>query len=208
MNTKVNIMSGLLCSSFIISPVVNAEWFFRGTANNWQSTALNQIDNDNFQLCQQFTNGENNPRFKIDRFADWAENYPDGDVIVSADQKYLINFNSADKSISAIQVESCEQETGFAKNFVTLFARGTFNGWSTTTLELVADNTWQTDIILDGQNNQRLKLDVQGDWSQNFGDDNADGTLESSGDDIFYAGVGTYQLTVNDQLMSLSLIHI
>jgi glycosidase len=208
MNTKVHIVSGLLCSSFIISPVVNAEWFFRGTANNWQSTALKQIDNDNFQLCQQFANGENNPRFKIDRFADWVENYPNGDVTVIANQKYLINFNSGNKSISATQVESCEQETGFAKNFITLYARGTFNGWSTTALELVADNTWQTDIILDGQNNQRFKLDVQGDWSQNFGDDNADGSLESSGDDIFFAGVGTYQLTVNDQLMSYTITAI
>ena len=178
---------------------------FRGTANNWGSTALTQTDANNFEICQQFANGENNPRFKIDRFADWSENYPNGDITVNANQRYLITFNSLDKSVSATAVDSCEQTPGFAKNLTTLYARGTFNGWSTTPLELVANNTWQTDITFDGQNNQRFKLDVNGDWSQNFGDNNADGILDASGGDIFYAGMGSYRLTVNDQTMGYSL---
>lgn len=205
MNTKKSIVSSIICTSIVFSSVANGEWFFRGTANNWGSSPLTAIDANNYQTCQQFANGENNPRFKIDRFADWSENYPNGDITVNANQLYLINFNPVDKSITATEVDSCQQTPGFAQNVATLYARGTFNAWSTTALTLIDNHTWQTDITFDGQTNQRFKIDINGDWTENFGDNNGDGILDASGDDIFYQASGTYRLTVNDQTLSYDL---
>ncbi|MDO8344068.1 MAG: hypothetical protein Q7T48_12775 [Cellvibrio sp.] len=36
------------------------------------------------------------------------------------------------------------------------YFRGTANGWATTPMRLVANNIWSTQIVLDGQTNQRF----------------------------------------------------
>ncbi len=92
-----------------------------------------------------------------------------------------------------------------AQNFPSLSFRGTPNGWGTTAMSLVADHTWEVTISFDGQVNQRFKFDVNGDWSENYGDDGADGFLDQTGADIVSAVIGQYKVTVNDQTMAYSL---
>jgi len=100
MKNNTIILSGVLCSSLLMSTIAHAEWFFRGTANNWGSTELTQVDESNFQTCQLFQNTDGNPRFKIDKLAYWSENYPEGDFTVSANTHYIINFNDTDHTIT------------------------------------------------------------------------------------------------------------
>ncbi len=92
-----------------------------------------------------------------------------------------------------------------AQNFPSLYFRGTANGWATTAMALVADNTWEATITFDGQANQRFKLDVNGDWSHNYGDDGGDGILDRTGADIQTSVMGQYRLSVNDQSLAFSL---
>jgi hypothetical protein len=68
--------------------------------------------------------------------------------------------------------------------FESVYFRGTPNGWCTTPMELVADDTWQVRVDFDGSPDQRFKFDIEGDWSQYYGDNDADGTLERNGDHI------------------------
>jgi len=72
-------------------------------------------------------------------------------------------------------------------------------------MTLVDDHLWQADIYLDGQANQRLKFDVNGNWATNYGDTGADGVLDKSGSDIYVTGTGNYRVTVNDANLSYSI---
>ncbi len=200
---KSLIVIGLMAASVS----AQADWYFRGTSNGWAATPMEQVSSSTYQSCQTFANGDSNggPRFKIDRFGDWSENYPAQDVVVGANQSYNIVFDSSSHSLTVDAVASCE-EGGFAKVFPSLYFRGTPNSWTTTPMELVADNTWQLTVTLDGQANQRFKLDVNGDWTHNYGDDGADGSLERTGADIFTSATGPYKLTVNDSSLSYTLV--
>lgn len=75
-------------------------------------------------------------------------------------------------------------------------------------MSLVADNTWQAEINFDGQSDQRFKFDVEGDWSHNYGDNGADGTLDPSGSDIYTSVTGRYLVQMNDADMNYQLIAV
>lgn len=202
-------MKKLIFISFIIhsfATPVYADWFFRGTANGWSTTAMENVSTNLYQTCQSFAQGDNNgaPRFKIDRFGDWQESYPTSDQAVNADTHYLIEFNSDTKAISKTPVDTCSTNE-FSQVFESLNFRGTPNSWSTTAMNLVADNTWQITINFDGQSNQRFKFDVTGDWSHNYGDNNDDNILEQTGNDIQTNVTGEYLVEVNDSSLAYSL---
>ncbi|MFV8783991.1 alpha amylase C-terminal domain-containing protein [Microbulbifer sp. SA54] len=107
-------------------------------------------------------------------------------------------------SVTATVTVTNPQE-GFASNFASLNFRGTPNAWGTHSMTLVADNTWQAVIVFDGSADQRFKFDISGDWSQNYGDTNGDGSLEFGGGDIYTSVSGTYQVQVNDQTLAYQL---
>jgi RHS repeat-associated protein len=198
----------LLVVLAVISSPSFGEWFFRGTASNWATVALSASGGSSYTTCQKFTTSSAGgvSRFKIDRYGDWKESYPSSDVVVSDNTSYQITFNSSTKAISTSIVASCESSnTGFQHVLPQLKIRGTFNAWTAAPMKLVADYTWQTDIVLDNQTNQRFKFDVNGDWVQNYGDTGADGILDLSGSDIFVSGSGNYRATVNDQTKRFSL---
>ena len=78
-----------------------ADWFFRGTPNDWQTTALDPLaDSRHWTTCQTFA-GKPGPRFKIDRRGDWEENYPHQDVRVDDCSRYAIGFDANSKAIAA-----------------------------------------------------------------------------------------------------------
>ncbi|MGF7212769.1 glucoamylase [Skermanella aerolata] len=89
----------------------------------------------------------------------------------------------------------------YASEFVQVFLRGTWNGWDSTAMQLVADHKWQLkDVPFGGAADERFKFDVYGDWSLNFGDNGQDGTTEADGEDIpITAGKGLYAITLDDR---------
>lgn len=110
---------------------------------------------------------------------------------------------------SASVVITVQDVVSFKKNFSQLYFRGTPNSWGSTAMTLVADNTWQVQVKFtgagDSNGSQRYKFDVNADWSQNYGDNNADGIAEKSGKDIATAVVGTYVVSFNDSTLKYSL---
>jgi hypothetical protein len=103
-------------------------------------------------------------------------------------------------------VEVIDPNANYSGNFEQLYFRGTANGWQTTAMSLVANNTWQASISFDGQQDQRFKFDVNGDWSYNFGDNNSDGVVEQTGSDIYTDVVGDYIIELNDATMQYQII--
>ncbi len=201
MNISIKLIAA---GSLLLGNLCHADWYFRGTPNNWASTALTAVSTTEFSTCQTFGAASTNPRFKIDRTGNWSESYPASDYVVAANQSYKITFNSTSKAIAIQSVSSCDSAV-FSKNFPTLNFRGTANNWSTTAMTLVANNLWSIDVVFDGQANQRFKFDISNNWAVNYGDTNNDGILNQSGNDIYSPVVGNYRVQVNDSTLAYTL---
>jgi hypothetical protein len=110
---------------------------------------------------------------------------------------------------TASSVVTVQDVVNFKKNINQLYFRGTPNSWGTSAMTLVADNTWQVNITFSGAGDangaQRFKLDVNGDWATNYGDNNADGVAEKAGKDIATTVVGAYKVTFNDSTLKYSI---
>ena len=182
--TRWILAAGLL-GTLITAPSTAAEWFFRGTANGWAATAMTSTDGVNFDTCQRFVSGDasGGPRFKIDRYGNWQQSYPSADYAVTANTSYQIRIHAGTQAITTTAVASCEA-AGFASTLPQLNVRGTFNGWASLPMTLVADHLWQADAYMDGKTNQRLKFDQAGDWAVNFGDSNGDGLIDKAEADL------------------------
>lgn len=190
----------------MVSSPLSAEWFYRGTSNDWAATQMEAKGGNVFEACQTFGNGDQSgePRFKIDRDGNWTESYPSEDYVVAENQTLAISFDASSKQISVMAVTSCDSEpkAGFSQlNF-----RGTANNWASTPMSKVSDSLWRVSINFDGQANQRFKFDVLGDWTQNYGDNDSDGVLDFSGDDILTDVSGTFDVEVDDKTLSYTLV--
>ncbi|GAA5218069.1 PKD domain-containing protein [Corallincola platygyrae] len=98
---------------------------------------------------------------------------------------------------------------GYQANFQQLYLRGTSNGWDLTAMQLTANNTWAVEAEFTDAADQRFKFDHFGDWSQNFGDNNADGWAEQSGGDIYLTqGAGGYLIEFNDETFAYRVTQI
>jgi hypothetical protein len=190
-----------------------ASLHFRGTANNWSNTAMTLVADHVWKTTQEF-DGQNNQRFKFDVAGDWSQNYGDnnndgvaeqsgGDIFNSGVGTYDITFNDSTLQYTVKKVGGPEEYT---RVLTSLNFRGTANNWSATPMTLVANNTWSTTVTFDGQANQRFKFDELGDWSNNYGDNNNDGILEQTGNDILTEAIGNFVITVNDSNMSYTVI--
>jgi len=94
----------------------------------------------------------------------------------------------------------------FEQNLNQIHVRGTNNAWSVTPMVLVDDNTWMLVAEFGASGSERFKFDVNGDWSENYGDSNADGTAENQGNDIPVTdGAGNYEITFNDSTLAYTL---
>jgi len=82
-----------------VQTVDNDSWssvYFRGTSNSWGTTAMTQVSDFVWEITQDFS-GQTNPRFKVDRYGDWSENYPTGDYIIENPGLKTIQFNTSTK---------------------------------------------------------------------------------------------------------------
>ncbi|WP_428263079.1 alpha-amylase family glycosyl hydrolase [Haliangium sp.] len=142
------------------------EWYFRGTPNGWGLEALASQGGSVYETCQSFLGGDESggPRFKIDRFGDWSENYPAQDYSVAVGT-YLVRFDAASKQIEVSPVAGC------GGGGDTWYFRGTPNGWGATAMDSddgVVFCTIQDFGGGDGNGGPRFKIDHYGDWSENY----------------------------------------
>lgn len=88
-------------------------WYFRGTPNNWASTAMT-LQNGLFCSQQTFGAASTSPRFKVDHFANWTESYPANDYTVSANTTYNICFNASTHAIALTTITSSSSSVSSA----------------------------------------------------------------------------------------------
>lgn len=136
-------------------------WQFRGTPNNWGTTAMT-ASGASFTTCQTFA-GVSDPRFKIDHYGDWAESYPASDQRVS-NGTYQITFNPSTKAITTQAVTSCGTTTD------TWQFRGTPNAWGSTAMTPVAGTSQHTITVSFAKEDPapRFKIDHRGDWAEAY----------------------------------------
>ena len=78
-----------------------------------------------------------------------------------------------------------EATVSFAKSYPQVYFRGTPNNWGTNKkMTLVNDNTWEITAVFANTTNELFKLDIYGNWTLNFGDNNADSIADQAGKDI------------------------
>ena len=190
------------------------ELTFRSALNNWQPVAMDLVANNIWQTTHTFSGDD---FFKFDVFGDWATNYGDveadgtleqwgDDIAANVTGEYLVEVNDQTLAYRLIPLDSGSGE--FAQQFESLYFRGTANAWGATALELIGDNLWSLTINFDGSADQRFKLDLYGDWAANYGDDGANGVLESQGADIYTSVAGEYRIEVNDSTLQYSIIPV
>ncbi len=80
-----------------------ANAYFRGTPNAWGTTAMTFSDGL-WRTTQTF--GGSNPRFKIARFQNWSESYPNQDFLVTEPGTYDITINDRTQQITATKQSS------------------------------------------------------------------------------------------------------
>ncbi|WP_409421591.1 alpha amylase C-terminal domain-containing protein [Pseudaeromonas sp. ZJS20] len=132
-------------------------------------------------------------------------------IVVASDG--TASFTVGGMQAAAIHVGAipCDGDACVVERFSSLYFRGTSNSWVATPMTVDAETRiWSTTVTFDGAGDsdgaQRFKFDVTGDWSQNYGDTEADGVLDlNSTQDIYFTGVGTYKVSVDESDLSYSL---
>lgn len=90
--------------------------------------------------------------------------------------------------------------------YPSVYFRGTPNSWVADPMSLVDDYLWEITIEVSTASAE-FKFDIYGDWSLNFGDNNADGIVEQTGNNIQITnGPGTFTIQYNDQTGAYSIV--
>lgn len=187
--------------------------YFRGTPNNFGTTAMALIADNTWQVEVTFS-GASTDRFKFDINGDWTLNFGDTNKDGVADQggsdiyatlgagKYRITFNDSTKRYTVLRVTN-----GYVHSLPTLYFRGTPNNFGTTAMTLVGDRVWEVKATFAGKSTDRFKFDVYGDWKVNYGDNNKDGIADQSGADIYVTGgSGVRTIRFNDATRAYTVV--
>ncbi|HEY3446021.1 MAG TPA: carbohydrate-binding module family 20 domain-containing protein [Myxococcales bacterium] len=86
----------------------------------------------------------------------------------------------------------------FASTYRTVYLRGTFNSWKKTSMKLVGDHQWLGEATF-AAGPGTFKFDVFGDWTTNFGENDADQIADLFGKDIAVEGGKTFRISFNDE---------
>jgi hypothetical protein len=134
----------------------------------------------------------------------WSTGESTPAISITVDETTQVSVTVTDNEQASASASAIIRVAG-QSGFDSFYFRGTPNGWCTTEMGLVADDTWQVVVDFDGTPKQRFKLDVTGDWSHHYGDDGADGTLERDGDFIYTDVKGPYVITLDSRNMTYSM---
>lgn len=189
----------------VTHPEPLTQLFVRGTNNAWGTTPMTEVPGaSNLWSAEVRFGAGADERFKLDLHGDWSESYGDSDrdgraerdgadiPVTSGAGGYRITFDGRAKAYTLTK-------TSFTSAYPSMHLRGTHNAWFAAPMSLVGDHTWAVTVWLGGQDDARLKFDVDGTWSTNFGDSDRDGRAERDGADIRVTeGVGLYHVTFDD----------
>jgi hypothetical protein len=165
---------------------VNGVWqvdeVFAGTGNVFAAGAFKFHDTGNWSSGTNW--GDSRP------FDGLAEAFGDGnDIVVEKAGTYRLQFNDRTLEYAVTRLpSSCASPT--------MFVRGTFNGWGTQEMFCVGANRWAAIPMLI-ENGSQFKFDT-GNWTKNWGDNNADGIAERDGGNIRFNLAGRYLIEFDE----------
>lgn len=120
---------------------------------------------------------------------------------MSADSNSTIVLRSFSDSEFVVLFDERYQQIRFGRGPLTepsLYVRGTPNNFDTSTpMTHLGWDLWVATMTFTGAANDRFKLDVHGDWTRNYGFDNATQKLTLGGDDILVPEAGSYKIYVD-----------
>jgi isoamylase len=109
-NINVLALCGVLLGTAIAQASQAADYYFRGTPNQWGATLMAQPGSDTWKTCQVFSSSDGDdtpPRFKINEGADWSKpSWPENDYVVDYGS-YTITFTLSSGYIDVQSVEGC-----------------------------------------------------------------------------------------------------
>ena len=92
--------------------------------------------------------------------------------------------------------------------YTEVFVAGSYVGWqfnqASKLASILDDGVYEGYLYFEDPNTQ-IKITTEGNFNTNYGDDGADGTLESNGDNIVVADAGGYKLTVDLNALTYTL---
>ncbi|WP_304412653.1 alpha-amylase family glycosyl hydrolase [Microbulbifer sp. HZ11] len=164
MNKSYLALAALLLGA---SSMAQAEWFLRGTHNNWQADQMQDIGNNTMLADDVVFNAAG--EIKFDRWGDWSENYGangqlNGNNIPVSAGTWDIKFYTDTHDYHIIPAE--DPVTPAA----TLHLRGTHNGWAAGDLLARIGETDEYEACRnfasgDGNGGPRFKIDPSGSWA-------------------------------------------
>jgi hypothetical protein len=171
-------------------PPPPSTWYFRGTPNDWGTTAMTRVAGTNrFETCRTFA-GKPDPRFKICHDPNWRECYPPEDHGVT-DGTYLIGFDT-----DSMQISVDPRDANCGPPADTWYFRGTPNNWDVSEMERVGDsNVFRTCQTFTGVPKPRFKICRDKDWRECYPPEDhpaGDGTHEIGFD------ANTHHITLSD----------
>jgi hypothetical protein len=137
----------------------------------------------------------------------WSTGATTPRISITADETVTVSVTVTDNDQATDSASATIRVPGQSR-FESFFFRGTPNGWCTTPMELVADDTWRVIVDFDGSDNQRFKFDVTGDWSHYYGDNDGDDTLDRTGGHIRTHVSGPHIVELNSSSMTYRLIPV
>lgn len=150
----------LLSFLLITSAGAQADWYLRGTHNNWGATQMNAAGTNTMELTNVVFSSTGS--IKFDRFGDWAESYGvgglNGSNISVGQGTWNIKFFTDTKNWSITSAASANYHL-----------RGTFNAWAEgTLLSRVGTSdiyeSCQNFVSGDASGGPRFKVDPNGGW--------------------------------------------
>lgn len=205
----------------VMSSAVFADWdqaYFRGTPNNWGVTSMEKAGHGTWKIVVRFEGGDSNggPRFKISRYNNWDQAYPDKDYKVDGNSSYEITFKERSKEIFVKKIErhghDDEYDDGDShkhkhhgdydddsdKIWEQAYFRGTPNGWGSSKMEKVGKHLWMIRVrFRDGEDGTpRFKISRRKDWKEAY--PNSDYTVRP----------GVYEIYFNDRTKEIRVERI
>ncbi len=123
-------------------------------------------------------------------------------------------FTVGAKQAAAIHINAKPCTNCTVNKFSSMYFRGTSNSWVATPMTVdTTTRVWSTEVTFTGAADstgaQRFKFDVYGNWTENYGDTEADGIADkNSTKDIYFTGVGKYKVALKESDMSYTLTPI
>jgi hypothetical protein len=169
------------------SSCTSASMFARGSFNGWRTQDMFCVGANEWAAIPMLINAGEQLKFDT---GNWSVNWGDnnGDAIAERNGanirfnlpgRYLVTFNEATGAYRARLVSA-------ACAWPTMYVRGDFNGWQPYAME--CENGHYAITLDGGANGTGFKLDANGDWSVNWGDNDGNFWAERNGNNIWLVG--------------------